>query len=154
MGRPIRCSCRYWWYYSRQNYFQKCFRYVTNVHFNIIVITSYDIPNPHLTILSTLGRNSIAVKINAICIHLLGTTLSAETLNDATKMPDKPVLAFGEEPHTLSHSFMIRQSCALSYESASKLYTHLYLALEDYCLKYGKGLYICLLYTSPSPRDS
>ena len=67
--------------------------------------------------------------------------MSASSLEDATKFegPNKPVLALIEEPDTLSHSFLIRQSCALSYESASKLYTHVYLALEDYCCNYKKG---------------
>ena len=54
---------------------------------------------------------------------------------------EKQVLALMEEPQVLSHSFLIRQSCAISYEAASKLYTHIYLALEDYSSKYSKGEY-------------
>ena len=72
-----------------------------------------------------------------------GPVASASYLEDETHLqkPNRPVIALMEEPNTLSHSFLIRQSCALSYESASRLYTHIYLALEDYCNKYCKGWY-------------
>ena len=72
---------------------------------------------------------------------IIGPNLSLNALEDTATLqrPEKPIIALLEEPNILSHSFLIRQSCALSYESASKLYTHIYLALEDYCEKYSKG---------------
>ena len=59
---------------------------------------------------------------------MLDSTLPGGSFTESTTTvtTNKPVLALVEEPHTLSHSFLIRQSCALSYESASKLYTHIY----------------------------
>ena len=59
----------------------------------------------------------------------------------SSRKSEKKVLALMEEPQVLSHSFLIRQSCAISYEAASKLYTHIYLALEDYSSKYSQGEY-------------
>ena len=72
---------------------------------------------------------------------MLGITLSNSS-NHETKsiMHEKPVLALPEDPETLTHSYLIRQSFALSFEAASKLYTHIYLAVDDYCSKYSKGI--------------
>ena len=69
-----------------------------------------------------------------------GITLTTDPSNSTSSLlQDKPVLAFAEDPETLTHSFLIRQSCAISYEAASKLYTHIYLAIEDNCTLYDKG---------------
>ena len=69
----------------------------------------------------------------------------------SSKKSEKQVLALMEEPQVLTHSFLIRQSCAISYEAASKLYTHVYLALEDYSSKYSQGEYD--LSEKASPND-
>ena len=66
-------------------------------------------------------------------------TSQANNLSSSA-LQDKPVLALAEDPETLTHSYLIRQSCALSFEAASKLYTHIYLAVEDNCSIYDKGM--------------
>ena len=73
---------------------------------------------------------------------MLGITLSHSPNNETKSMVhEKLVLALPEDPETLTHSYLIRQSCALSFEASSKLYTHIYLAVDDYCSKYSKGIY-------------
>ena len=51
---------------------------------------------------------------------MLGITLTNSASNEAkiTKH-EKPVLALAEDPETLTHSYLIRQSCALSFEASS-----------------------------------
>ena len=85
---------------------------------------------------------SYSAKISIVLI-LLETNLSdmSADISASSQKSEKQVLAQMEEPQVLSHSFLIRQSCAISYEAASKLYTHIYLALEDYSSKYSKGEY-------------
>ena len=85
---------------------------------------------------------SYSAKISIVLI-LIETNLSdmAADVTASSKKSEKQVLALMEEPQVLTHSFLIRQSCAISYEAASKLYTHVYLALEDYSSKYSQGEY-------------
>ena len=79
----------------------------------------------------------------SIVLILIETNLSdmSADISASSQKSEKQVLALMEEPQVLSHSFLIRQSCAISYEAASKLYTHVYLALEDYSSKYSQGEY-------------
>ena len=85
---------------------------------------------------------SYSAKISIVLI-LIETNLSdmSADISASSQKSEKQVLALMEEPQVLSHSFLIRQSCAISYEAASKLYTHVYLALEDYSSKYSQGEY-------------
>ena len=85
---------------------------------------------------------SYSAKISIVLI-LIETNLSdmSADVSASSQKSEKQVLALMEEPQVLSHSFLIRQSCAISYEAASKLYTHVYLALEDYSSKYSQGEY-------------
>lgn len=102
---------------------------------------------------ATVGVGGIIIN-HGIFTKAADSTLPGRSLTESidTVMPNKPVLALVEEPNTLSHSFLIRQSCALSYESASKLYTHIYLALEDYSCKYSKVLSeLTTIYEETSP---
>ena len=85
---------------------------------------------------------SYSAKMSIVLI-LIETNLSdmSADISASSQKSEKQVLALMEEPQVLSHSFLIRQSCAISYEAASKLYTHVYLALEDYSSKYSQGEY-------------
>ena len=85
---------------------------------------------------------SYSAKISIVLV-LIETNLSdmSADISASSQKSEKQVLALMEEPQVLSHSFLIRQSCAISYEAASKLYTHIYLALEDYSSKYSQGEY-------------
>ena len=85
---------------------------------------------------------SYSAKMSIVLI-LIETNLSdmSADISASSQKSEKQVLALMEEPQVLSHSFLIRQSCAISYEAASKLYTHIYLALEDYSSKYSQGEY-------------
>ena len=85
---------------------------------------------------------SYSAKMSIVLI-LIETNLSdmSTDISASSQKSEKQVLALMEEPQVLSHSFLIRQSCAISYEAASKLYTHVYLALEDYSSKYSQGEY-------------
>ena len=85
---------------------------------------------------------SYSAKISIVLI-LIETNLSdmSADVSASSQKSEKQVLALMEEPQVLTHSFLIRQSCAISYEAASKLYTHVYLALEDYSSKYSQGEY-------------
>ena len=85
---------------------------------------------------------SYSAKISIVLI-LIETNLSdmSADVSASSQKSEKQVLALMEEPQVLTHSFLIRQSCAISYEAASKLYTHVYLALEDYSSKYSHGEY-------------
>ena len=83
---------------------------------------------------------SAKISIILILIETILSDMSAD-VSASSKKSEKQVLALMEEPQVLSHSFLIRQSCAISYEAASKLYTHVYLALEDYSSKYSQGEY-------------
>ena len=85
---------------------------------------------------------SYSTKISIVLIFI-ETNLSemSADVSASSQKSEKQVLALMEEPQVLTHSFLIRQSCAISYEAASKLYTHIYLALEDYSSKYSQGEY-------------
>ena len=85
---------------------------------------------------------SYSAKISIVLV-LIETNLSdmSADISASSQKSEKQVLALMEEPQVLSHSFLIRQSCAISYEATSKLYTHVYLALEDYSSKYSQGEY-------------
>ena len=85
---------------------------------------------------------SYSTKISIVLIFI-ETNLSemSADVSASSQKSEKQVLALMEEPQVLTHSFLIRQSCAISYEAASKLYTHVYLALEDYSSKYSQGEY-------------
>lgn len=51
------------------------------------------------------------------------------------ELPERPLQAVqtGEDRHALTNASLIKQSALLSCESASKLCTHLYLAMEEHC---------------------
>ena len=83
---------------------------------------------------------SAKISIILILIETILSDMSAD-VSASSQKSEKQVLALMEEPQVLTHSFLIRQSCAISYEAASKLYTHVYLALEDYSSKYSQGEY-------------
>ena len=90
---------------------------------------------------SLKGIADIIHLLYKLIIALEGISLTSQANNlSSSALQDKPVLALAEDPETLTHSYLIRQSCALSFEAASKLYTHIYLAVEDNCSIYDKGM--------------